>query len=227
MTEHPTAHYIAELKRIAKFSGRTFEEILKEQFLSATASAAENLTDADYLESSQATNISSPDIALPPKQAEHSEGQNFDSVHHVRSDRFSPTLGVNDVNPPEVQRVVVEHILRNDGVSPSSASFRLRVFSGRIPHRSGEVNYDNWQNSVELLLQDPSLSDLHWSRKILDSLLPPASEMVKQLGVKALPAAYLDVLDSAFDIVEDGDDLFAKFLNILQNTGEKLSLYLQ
>lgn len=51
--------------------------------------------------------------------------------------------------------------------------------------------------------------------------------MVKHLGVKALPAAYLNVLDSAFDIVEDGDDVFAKFLNILQNTGEKLSLYLQ
>ncbi len=51
--------------------------------------------------------------------------------------------------------------------------------------------------------------------------------MVKQLGAKALPAAYLDALDSAFDIMEDGDDLFAKFLNILQNAGEKPSLYLQ
>ncbi|XP_057195770.1 paraneoplastic antigen Ma1 homolog [Triplophysa rosa] len=132
-----------------------------------------------------------------------------------------------DVNPPEVQRLVIEHIMKSDGVSPSSASFQLRVFSGKVPRPTGEVDYDTWRNSVELILQDPSLSDLHRSSRILDSLLPPASEIVKQLGAKALPVAYLEILDSAFDTVEDGDDLFAKFLNTLQNTGEKPSLYLQ
>lgn len=71
---------------------------------------------------------------------------------------------------------------------------------------------------MELILQDPSLSDLH---------RPPASKIVKQLGTKALPVAYLKILDSAFDTVEDGDDLYAKFLNMLQNAGEKPSLYLQ
>ncbi|XP_067254980.1 zinc finger CCHC domain-containing protein 12-like [Chanodichthys erythropterus] len=123
--------------------------------------------------------------------------------------------------------MIIEHIVKSDGASTSSASFRLRVFSGKVPRPIGEVDYETWRNSVELILQDPSLSDLHRSRKILDSLLPPASEIVKQLGAKALPAAYLDVLDSAFDTVEDGDDLFAKFLNTLQNAGEKPSLYLQ
>ncbi|KAF7647554.1 hypothetical protein LDENG_00170760 [Lucifuga dentata] len=38
---------------------------------------------------------------------------------------------------------------------------------------------------------------------------------------------YLDILDSAFGTVEDGDDLYAKFLNTLQNYGEKSSVYLQ
>ncbi|XP_043089317.1 zinc finger CCHC domain-containing protein 18-like [Puntigrus tetrazona] len=228
VTEQTTTHYFAELKKIAKLSGRTFEELLKEQLLSTTAPTAENLNDSNDLESSQTTDPSSSDIPVPPKQAECPEGgQSSDTVHRVITGSFSPTLEVNDVNPPQVQRMVVEHILRSDVVAPSSASFRLRVFSGRIPRPSGEVDYDTWRNSVELLLQDPSLSDLTRSRKILDSLLPPAAEIVKQLGAKALPAAYLDVLDSAFDIVEDGDDLFAKFLNTLQNAGEKPSLYLQ
>lgn len=101
------------------------------------------------------------------------------------------------------------------------------VFSGKIPRLSTEVDYDAWRGSVELILQDPSLSDLHRSRKILDSLLPPASEIVRHLGATALPTAYLDILDSAFKAVEDGDDLFARFLNTLQNAGEKPSLYLQ
>ncbi len=213
---------------VLKLSGKTFEELLKEQLLSTTASAAENLIDANDLESSQMNHPSSSDIPLPPKQAECSEGgQNSDTAHRVINGSFSPTLEANDVNPPDVQRMVAEHILRSDVVYSSSTSFRLRVFSGRIPRPSGEVDYDTWRNSVELLLQDPSLSDLNWYGKILDSLLPPAVEMVKQLGAKALPAAYLDALDSAFDIVKDGDDLFAKFLNILQNAGEKPSLYLQ
>ncbi len=205
VTEQATTHYFAELKIIAKLSFKTFEELLKEQLLSTTASAAESLIDANYLESSQINHPSLSDIPLPPKQAEYSEGgQHSDTAYCVINGSFSPPL-----NPPEVQRMVVEHILRSDVVSSFSTSFRLRVFSGRILRPSGEVDYDTWRNSIELLLQDHSLSDLNRSRKILDSLLPPAAEMVKQIGAKALPAAYLDALDSAFDIVEDSDDLFA------------------
>ncbi|XP_056114876.1 zinc finger CCHC domain-containing protein 18-like [Rhinichthys klamathensis goyatoka] len=171
---------------------------------------------------------SSSDIPFPPKRTENSEGsRNSDTVHRVVTGSLSPTLEAKDVNPPEVQRMVVEHIVKSEGGSSSSVSFRLRVFSGKVPRPTGEVDYDTWRNSVELILQDPSLSDIHRSRRILDSLLPPASEIVKQLGPKALPVAYLDILDSAFDTVEDGDDLFAKSLNTLQNAGEKPSLYLQ
>ncbi|GAA6081702.1 zinc finger CCHC domain-containing protein 18-like [Tachysurus ichikawai] len=176
-----------------------------------TVSVADNLTD-----SSRMVNPSSSDIPFPPKQADYSGEHNSDTVHRVVTGNVSPTIEAKDVNPPEVQRIVVEHIVKSDCISPSNASFRLRVFSGKVPRPTGEVDYDTWRKSVELILQDPSLSDLHRSRRILDSLLPPASEIVKQLGAKALPVAYLDILDSAFDAVEDGDDLFAKFLNMLQ-----------
>ncbi|XP_052441706.1 adenylate cyclase type 1-like [Carassius gibelio] len=39
--------------------------------------------------------------------------------------------------------------------------------------------------------------------------------------------AYLEILDSAFGTVEDGDDLFAKYLNTMQDNSEKPSAYLQ
>ncbi|XP_052445558.1 paraneoplastic antigen Ma1-like [Carassius gibelio] len=228
VTENATHLYFAELKRIAKLSGRAFDDLLKEQLYSSAATAADNLTYANDLESSQTTDSSS-DSPFPPKGAENSEGRRIsDKVHTVGTESFSPTLEAKDVNPPEVQRMVVEHIVKSDGVSSSSsASFRLRVFSGKVLRPTGEVDYDTWRNSVELILQDSSLSDLHLSRSIVDSLLLPASEFVKQLGPRALPVAYLDILDSAFNTVEDGDDLFAKFLNTLQNAGEKPSLYLQ
>lgn len=78
-----------------------------------------------------------------------------------------------------------------------------------------------------LLLRDAQQSDLHKSRKILESLLSPAVDIVKHLTPYSSPSMYLDILDSAFGTVEDGDDLYAKFLNKLQNYGEKSSAYLQ
>lgn len=50
---------------------------------------------------------------------------------------------------------------------------------------------------------------------------------MRTLGSQATPRAYLDLLDSAFGTVEDGDELFAKFLNTLQDAGEKPSQFLQ
>nr|XP_054591108.1 zinc finger CCHC domain-containing protein 18-like [Nothobranchius furzeri] len=137
------------------------------------------------------------------------------------------TIPQSFITHPEVHKVVVEHIVRNEAlVSPVSASFRLRQFSGKSPCPTHEVDFDTWRHSVELLLQDSDLSDLQRSRKILDSLVSPAANVVKPLGPEALPSAYLELLHSAFGTVEDGDELFAKFLNTLQDAGEKPSHYL-
>lgn len=60
----------------------------------------------------------------------------------------------------------------------------------------------------------------------MDSLLPPAASVVKSLGPHSDLQAYLDLLDSAYAAVVDGDELFAQFLNLNQNSGEKPSSYL-
>lgn len=138
------------------------------------------------------------------------------------------SLSQNDLYPPDVQRVVVEHIVRREDISSHSLSpLRLRSFSGRYPKPSNEVDYETWRSHVDLLLADPSLSPLQITRRILESLLSPAADVVKGLGPDSLPTIYLQVLDSAFATVQDGEELFARFLNTLQDPGEKPSAYLQ
>lgn len=122
---------------------------------------------------------------------------------------------------------MVEHIVRREDTSSfSSSPVRLRSFSGKIPRPNSEVDYDNWRSHIELLLNDLSLSPLEVLRRILESLLSSAANVVKGLSSNSLPFAYLQLLDSAFGVVEDGEELFAQFMNTLQDPGEKLFSYL-
>lgn len=131
------------------------------------------------------------------------------------------------LSPPEVQHVVVEHIVKsNDLSSQYHSSFKLRPFSGKVSCSNFEVDYDTWRSSVEFHLADPTISSAQLVRIIVDSLLPPAASVVKSLGPHSDPQAYLDLLDSAYAAVVDGDELFAQFLNLNQNSGEKPSSYL-
>uniref|UniRef100_UPI0009B43EAE paraneoplastic antigen Ma1 homolog n=1 Tax=Monopterus albus TaxID=43700 RepID=UPI0009B43EAE len=86
--------------------------------------------------------------------------------------------------------------------------------------------YEIWRTQVGLLLSDPALSDAQKVKKILESLLSPAADTVKHLGVSSLASTYVAQLDSAFGVVEDGEELFAAFLSSNQNNGEKPSAYL-
>lgn len=97
-------------------------------------------------------------------------------------------IAPGDLNPPEVQRYVVEHVVRSSDTS-THATHRLRPFS------THEMDYDTWRSGVELVLRDPAISDLQRSRIIRDSLLPPACDMVKHLGHDAPPDVYLQQQD--------------------------------
>lgn len=129
-------------------------------------------------------------------------------------------------NPPHIQKVVVEHIMRSESSPSSYSQSRIRTFSGRLPKPNGEVDYDAWRTQVELLLCDRSLSENLKVRRVLESLLSPAADIVKSLGTSAPLQSYLEQLEAAFGIVEDGEELFATFLSSNQNPGEKPSTYL-
>lgn len=120
------------------------------------------------------------------------------------------------MNPRNIQKVVVEHIVwTQDSVPHMQSQVRLRSFSGKTPRPSHETDYDTWRTHIVLLQSDPSISPLQISRKLLENLL-----------TAWVATAYLQLLDSAFGIVEDGEELFAQFLNSLQDPGEKPSTYL-
>lgn len=138
----------------------------------------------------------------------------------------SEELDENMLNPPEVRRIVVEHVIKNNAPQSQNQSKWLRSFSGKVPKPPGEADFETWLLHVELMSHDQTSIEVQ-RRKILESLLPPASDVVRQLGSSAHPRDYTRLLESAYGIVEDGEEIFAKFLNTNQDPGEKASSYLQ
>ncbi len=64
------------------------------------------------------------------------------------------------------------------------------------------------------------ISDLHRTQ-ILDSLSPPAADVVNHVRPPALLTVYLELLESIYGSVEDGDELLTKLMGTLQNQSEK------
>lgn len=245
-----TSSYIKELQAIAKLSGKPFEAVLQEQMSILGTSAAPLAQDSIKARVSESNILSEqaqapaavpqPSVVLTtPLDQKYSQSSDpLLKQMNLTKDRSVPIeplaeakllshVTASDMNPPEVQRVIVEHIVRSeDAATHHHAPSRLRVFSGRSPRPINESDYDTWRANVELILQDPAISDRHRSRRILDSLLPPAADITKHVSPQASPAAYLELLDSAYGTVEDGDELFALFMSTLQDSGEKSSSYL-
>lgn len=215
-----TQSYLADLKQLAKVSGINYAEVLKGMMSQIGESIA--ALEPDFPPQSP--------LKLSPGSAAYPAGPIFKPSPGSRSGgmKTDPPIAPCDLNPPDVQRYVVEHIVKSEDNSMHMfSSQRLRVFSGRVPRPPQEADYDTWRSSVDLLMKDPAVSDLQRSRKLLESLLPPAADMVKHLSHDTLPAVYLQHLDSAFGTVQDGDELYAKFMDTFQDAGEKPSAYLQ
>lgn len=222
-----TKSYLTELKNLAKMSGRGFADVLKDMM----SQIAESIKEPEHDQSEQIDLPESPLAEFQSSAVEPSvDGaqQSNQSNRTARNPAHSAsTIPAPDLNPPEVQRVVVEHIVRRDDHSVQHFSQKLRAFSGKDPRPTYEPDYDTWRSSAELILSDTSMSQLQQSRKILESLLPPAADVVKHLNPDSSPADYLQMLDSAYGTVQDGGELYAKFLDTFQNPGEKPSSYLQ
>ena len=222
-----TQAYLLELEHVAKMSGRNYVEVLKDMMTSIGASipapdsacgGEEDISE----EAKQEEVFKDPSKPLDISHPADSGSKLPPTAHSARA-RVNPSIAASDINPPEVQRYVVEHILKTD----DSSRQRLRAFSGKIPRPPHEADYDTWRSSVDLLLKDPAVSDLQRSRKLFESLLSPAADLVKHLKPDTLPTVYLQHLDSAFGTVRDGDELYATFMDTFQDSGEKPSAYLQ
>lgn len=218
-----TQTYLTELKQIAKVSGTNFTEVLKDMMSQISKAVAEVQSTTEGGKEAQAGGIPSQPVIKESPGYVQSPAKASGLMRGA-----SHTIPACDLNPPEVQRYVVEHIVKSEeGPTYPHLSQRLRVFSGKIPRPPHESDYDTWRSNVELIMKDPAISDLQRSRKILDSLLPPAADMVKHLSSDTLPDGYLQQLDSAFGTVQDGDELYARFMDTFQDAGEKPSVFLQ
>lgn len=101
----------------------------------------------------------------------------------------------NDLfNPPDVQKIIVEHVIKSDNsISTNQGTKRLRPFSGKLPKPPNEVDFQTWSLHVELMIQDKIPVDMQ-RRTILESLLPPASDLIRQLGPHADPCDYVKLI---------------------------------
>ncbi|XP_026086508.1 zinc finger CCHC domain-containing protein 12-like [Carassius auratus] len=248
-----TEGYLEELKAIAEESGLSFQSVLQEELEKLRETHSEkqapaesqqtschgSSSDSRSAEATTPSSISSPltNSKVTPTQSSETKNPTKNKPTSVSppspettTDNITVTscpAFTNIVDPPSVQRMVVEHIVKTSEATLSQqTSVRLRVFSGRSPRPPNEPDFDTWRASVDFLINDPSISDLHRTRKILDSLLPPAADIVKLVRPPALPAVYLELLESVYGSVEDGDELLAKLMSTLQNQSEKPSDYL-
>nr|XP_054600512.1 zinc finger CCHC domain-containing protein 12-like [Nothobranchius furzeri] len=236
-----TETYLNDLKGLAKLSGKDFEEVLKEVMSTIGKSIESTLTTETDLENrtlDQINVMAEPNIVAEPSQSGVSplhQTRVFSSPKPMKTILQSPpkphiippTFTATDINPPEIQKIVVEHVVKNVGkISSTHAALRIRAFSGKTPRPYSEADYETWRSHVNLMIDDSSLSQLDKTRKILESLLSPASDVIRPLGPEATPADYIELLDSAFGAVEDGEELLVRFMNTLQDHGEKPSTYL-
>lgn len=209
-----TKTYLTELKTLAKLSGIEYEQVLK-GVMSQISEDMEAMT--PVTEEASPTHVEAPQLVTSNEQQtptsfsdapQRSIGPDVaGSVPTTREGR-APLLSVSDMNPPELQKVVVEHVVRREDVSPHlQTPVRLRSFSRKTPRPNNEVDYDTWRSHIEMLLNDPNMPPLQISRRIIESLLSPAADVVKGLQPNSPPLTYLQLLDSAFGIVEDGEEL--------------------
>lgn len=103
---------------------------------------------------------------------------------------------------------------------------RLRLFSGRVPVPSGELDFENWRRLARQLLKDESLPDAEKKSRITESLVPPALNLVWAVSDGSPAQEYLACLTRAYGSTSDGDELLTQFRCTYQKGGEKASEYL-
>lgn len=223
-----TDTYLTELKTLAKLSGKDFEEVLRE----VMSKFEESMGSVEAAASPCPNNDTEPtqSVVFPPHHIDNPHSPKLVQSPNPSSLKLNQkphTLSQTDLVSPEVQRIVVEHVVKTtEKTSNGHSTLRLRAFSGRNPRPYPEADYETWRSHVDLMMGDTSLSNLEKTRKILESLLTPASDVIRPLGPDASVDDYLRLLESAFGTVEDGEELLVRFMNTLQDPGEKPSAYL-
>ena len=103
VADSATGSYFTELRRIAKLSGRTFEDVLRLQLIRSPKLAQSPLP--------QTQEPSPVTTTVPAEISKHATGTG--RVHSQIKENEAPITTVSFANPAEVQRVIVEYVVKN------------------------------------------------------------------------------------------------------------------
>ena len=125
----------------------------------------------------------------------------LDAVENLKSDKKTPQIVVD------------------------SSYKRLKVFSAKPKPGQGELDYRHWRRAALRVTEDEEMSEAKRKKIVLDSLQGKADDLVdfsRDLPLKEL----LQLLDSNFKILVEGDDLLADFYQMVQDEKKSASEYL-
>lgn len=154
------------------------------------------------------------------------EGKTMDDVRAL----FSPEP-LQGSSPDSIIRAVGDLLEKTMRPSSDTNAFRrLRTFSGSIPTPPGEESLEHWLAQAHLMVEECSCSNREKRTRIVESLKGPALDIIQAVRLNdpdATPSDYLKAMENAFGTPESGEDLYFAFRSMHQQSGEKLSDFLQ
>jgi hypothetical protein len=111
-------------------------------------------------------------------------------------------------------------------LGPRPVFRKLRLFSGKTPPNSGEVDFETWRLQARQMLDDASMSEGNKKITIIQSLLRPALDTVSSVSRGSTSDECVQMLTTIYGRVEDGHDLIVAFHTTYQDDKETASNYL-
>ncbi|XP_073457198.1 paraneoplastic antigen Ma2-like [Aquarana catesbeiana] len=124
---------------------------------------------------------------------------------------------------------LVDSSIQSHQMSMNEKYRKLPIFSGRIPRSEGEEDFESWVDQATQALEDWNVPGHLARRRISESLLSPAADVIRSLrrGKPDCGARdYLTALHAVYEKIENVPDLMHRFEHTHQKVGEKLSTYI-
>jgi hypothetical protein len=151
----------------------------------------------------------------PSPQMRKKQGEHQFSFQGMSQKQTSPSASnYADQSVTNRSKIVVENNYK-----------KLKVFSAKSKPGSGELDYRHWRRAAVRVVEDDDLSESKKKQLILDSLQGKADDLVHFTKNKSVHEI-VDLLDSNFKPMVDGDDLLADYYQMIQEEKKSASDYL-
>ena len=150
----------------------------------------------------------------------------FLEANKKTEDDVKNILQPQEAVPPEIKKMVVEHVIA-DREKPSTVSRRkLRLFSGKKPVSAGGVSFVTWRIQVLQLIDEPEIADAEKRWCISDSLLMPSLNPFRNLPSRTTSKDMLSKISKVYGLTKSADEMMFDFFGLYQAQNETASDYL-